>query len=412
MTDTTLSNPLDRLSILPNTVNWRGTWEDTTQYYLNDIVVSPITLSSYILTEVQGVYGGLDPSLNPVWTEFSGAATGVQSVTALLDSGIIVTGTTNVTVVNDGVVSIGQGAGISVTGDPHNPVITNTGITSVVQGSGIAVSPILPLNGGLIISNTGVLNVRGGAGINVNPALSQQNPTITNTGVLSVIPGNAGIGVSAATGNITLTNEGVLSVTAAPNTGISITPTIGTGAITVANTGVLSVTGGTGVSSTGGQNPTLSAQAPQLIQVCDYTTMIVTNVINASGGVGTIVFTPLTTFAALFTGTETGILSVDLSRIILAPTIFPSNGGGSVTIRLTDSTHSLSTVISTIQCTATVPSSYTTISLGTVQFDIAGVRALGLTAPDGFSITNNTSASYYCTNITDLISVYYPLGFS
>jgi len=34
-----ITNPLDQLQYLPNLLNWKGTWNNATQYYKNDLAV-------------------------------------------------------------------------------------------------------------------------------------------------------------------------------------------------------------------------------------------------------------------------------------------------------------------------------------------------------------------------------------
>jgi len=166
-----LDNPLERLASLPNTMNWRGSWVATEQYYLNDVVVSPVNLASYILANKTALLNGGDPTTNPDWIELSNTATGVLQVNAGI--GLLNTNTpTIVDLENTGIITITAG---------------NAGI-GIVDGSG----PPYPLN-----------------------------TVITNDGVLSVAAGNAGIAVSAPTGAITVSNNGILGITA--GTGLSST---------------------------------------------------------------------------------------------------------------------------------------------------------------------------------------------
>lgn len=78
----TLSNPLERVRVLPTMMNWRGVWSVSDQYYNSDVVSSPIDSSLYVLN-VTSLSGGSDPSLSVDWTAITttGAA-GVTSVSA------------------------------------------------------------------------------------------------------------------------------------------------------------------------------------------------------------------------------------------------------------------------------------------------------------------------------------------
>lgn len=94
----TIVNPLTRLNVLPNGMNWRGGWSATEQYYKNDVVVSNINQSSYILTGETTSYGGNDPTTNPLWVELSSQSTGIVSVNA--GTGISITGNQGTPIVN------------------------------------------------------------------------------------------------------------------------------------------------------------------------------------------------------------------------------------------------------------------------------------------------------------------------
>jgi hypothetical protein len=67
-----LENPLQRLSVLPTTVSWRGTWVNTETYFKNDVAVSAVDGNSYILTGTTSVNAGSsDPSASADWSQFS-----------------------------------------------------------------------------------------------------------------------------------------------------------------------------------------------------------------------------------------------------------------------------------------------------------------------------------------------------
>lgn len=78
-------------------------------------------------------------------------------------------------------------------------------------------------------------------------------PLTSNTAGVTALTGGTGISVSASTGNVTVTNTGIITITA--GTGLSST---GGQNPTFANTGLLTLTAGTGISSTGGQSPTIA----------------------------------------------------------------------------------------------------------------------------------------------------------
>lgn len=67
-----LQNPLERLSVFPTTISWRGLWANTETYYKNDLAVSPVNDIVYILIGTTSVNPGSDdPSASADWFQFS-----------------------------------------------------------------------------------------------------------------------------------------------------------------------------------------------------------------------------------------------------------------------------------------------------------------------------------------------------
>jgi len=104
-------------------------------------------------------------------------------------------------------------------------------VNTIVAGPGISVNTS---SGNVTVSNTGVLSLR--AGTNTNVSSTTGNITIWTTpvatGVTSLTAGT-GISVSTSTGSVTVTNVGVTGLIAGTNTNISST----TGNITIWTTG-------------------------------------------------------------------------------------------------------------------------------------------------------------------------------
>lgn len=137
-------SPLEQLYAYPTMMKWRGTWVDTEQYLKNDVVISPLNTSSYILANETASLVPTDPSLDPNWDELSPATTGVTSVNA--GAGISVTDAAgpNVTISNDGVITLTEGANIKVDNtDPQNPIVNAT--TPILTTATLA-QAISPLN--------------------------------------------------------------------------------------------------------------------------------------------------------------------------------------------------------------------------------------------------------------------------
>ena len=122
------------------------------------------------------------------------------------------------------------------------PISTNIGLN---LGPGLT-GGVTTSSGGVLISltNTGLLNLSAGVGIRIDNTGSSGVSTITNIGVTGITVGT-GIGAigyvagaSTSTGTVRLVNLGVTSATA--GTGINIDQS--TGSITVTNVGVTSIT--------------------------------------------------------------------------------------------------------------------------------------------------------------------------
>jgi len=163
-------------------------------------------------------------------------------ITASAGTGISITGTTDITIDNQGVLSVTDGTASS------------TGIVTLTGGTGMEVVNG-PTRGTFIFTNAGVTELTGGDGI----SLSGQTGSVTigNLGLLSASPG-AGIGVSTTTGVATISNKGVRTladlsgaVVLTAGTGIGVVTSTETNSITLSNTGITSLTPGTAIGITG-----------------------------------------------------------------------------------------------------------------------------------------------------------------
>ena len=92
-------------------------------------------------------------------------------------------------------------------------------------------------------------------GSGITATTTDNNVVIQNTGVLS-LTGSNGVSVSSSTGNITISGSGVQSLTVSGgivNNGSATNPAL-------VNSGVLGVGGARAIRSSGGQNPTITAE--------------------------------------------------------------------------------------------------------------------------------------------------------
>jgi len=117
-----------------------------------------------------------------------------------------VTGQEDIVADSSSDIMVFTGNGINITTDPNSDTVTftNAGVTELSAGIGLSVNAE---TGNILISNTGVIELIGSAG---------------------------GIGVSSTTGLVTLTNLGVTQLTTDPGSGIAISAS--TGVIQITNT--------------------------------------------------------------------------------------------------------------------------------------------------------------------------------
>lgn len=145
---------------------------------------------------------------------------------------------------------------------------------------------------------TGVLsqnNVSGGTGISVTPSGGASGGVVvTNMGVTSVIAGT-GIGVSSAAGDVTITNDGVVSLTAqglsatiGAITGGTVAQRVTTGSIALSTTTPVTLTWGTAFADA---NYTVVASVVdasgflEVAQIVSFSmTQVVVNIRNADSG--------------------------------------------------------------------------------------------------------------------------------
>lgn len=413
MSLTPLDNPLERLGINPTGMNWRGLWDATEQYYLNDVAIAPSNSASYILAGKTALLDGGDPSLNPDWIELSATTTGVVSVNAGV--GITITGTgTNPIVNNAGVINLTAGTGIANTGTATNPIVQNTGVVSLVQGVGIQITGTTNPT----IANTGIRTLTQGAGISISAG---SNPTIANSGLISAV---AGTGISVSAGQTpTIANTGVLTFTA--STGIANTGTAT--APIVENTGILSITAGTGLATTGGQNPTLSATIfPTLSRIICINWGIfgsnpMDSVLNPPNNVAISQsqFPPTSVISDHFLNGSpdpNGVWIVDFSSVGIVNVNGAISPPAPLTITLVDTLNSASYILSSAEGGAILALSgilgnAQALTFGLVELNISAIRATGFRRLDQIHITNGTGGIWWISTAPNvLFAQYYPNG--
>jgi len=151
------------------------------------------------------------------------------------------------------------------------PAGNNTGSPSGTLNLLFAANGATPTETGLNIASNGQITF----------AKNQTFPG-TGTGTITGVTAGSGLSGGGTSGTVTLTNSGILSLTA--GSGIV---TSGGQTPTISNSGVLNLTAGTGLNSTGGQSPTLSINTsvvPELGTANTFTANLATTGELAAGG--------------------------------------------------------------------------------------------------------------------------------
>ena len=381
-----LANPLERLQVLPEVMNWRGLWNNTTQFYRNDVVLSPLTTAPYLLTRL-ALLGGLDPSLVPAnWTELSPTTGGITGLTA--------------------------GNGISITGTPTLPQINNTGVLQVVAGTGItnvgtAEQPEL--------RNTGLTSLNVGTGLS---STGGQTPTLANTGVISITTtAGSGITITGSPNAPTVVNSGILAVNA--GSGISITSVPSANQPTIANTGVISITAGSGITISGPtQTPTISATASAADPLASAITVggVFPSAIPAgSTGSTAVIVSPTSQLALqLANGSPdpNGTWVLDITSYCFNLTA-PSGGSMTITTGIEDTTtgggpYTYTGIAGTGTTYVGTPPLY--FSVNKIYIDVAAARATGLRVLDTLLVSNDTGGDLQNTSVGLITATYFPNG--
>ena len=307
--------------------------------------------------------------------------TGTGSSRTITNSGItnVVSGSADINVaVNNGVATISSNGGTGVTKiiagtNVSISPISGTGevtINAAGGGGGGSITEILPGTGISVasgtgpkptITNEGVLNIT--AGNNVTISGTKSNFTINATGTLNNLTAGAGITISNATGpNATITNSGILDVVA--GSGITISKT--GGVATIINTGG---SGGGAVDSVTGSGPGISVSPTSGAVVVQNTG--VTSVAGTSGN--------------LTVSSNTGAVTLNIGPNVLTNV---TAGNSGITIGGSGNTRTISAAV--VGITAGSGINVTNAS-GTITVSNTGVR--GLTAGANVTITETTPGS-------------------
>jgi hypothetical protein len=251
----------------------------------------------------------------------TGTATNVSGVVTAPNGG---TGYSSYGVGN---VLVGNGASLN-----QGQIVGSGPIEVTSTANGITVS----YAGGTGTGNVTYVNLTPGIGIGVSggPITSAGNIVVTNTGVTRLNPG-AGITVSAAAGNITVINNGVLGLSTA---GVGIGLSGSSGNIVVTNTGVTKLIAGTNISldpPNGVGNVTINATS-------------------SSGGGYTLPAATTSVLGGVKVGgglsVAAGVVSANVTQIVAGPgvTLSPSTGVGAVMITANPGTYTLPTATGSV----------------------------------------------------------------
>jgi len=216
--------------------------------------------------------------------------------------------------------------------------VSDVATGNVLLSGGVGV---VPLYGkvGLTTHVSGVLPIaNGGTNLSTTPTNGQLLIGNGTNYTLSTLTQGTGVGIVNASGSITISNTGVLSLTT--NTGLS-TNVSATGAVTVTNTGVLSLTTNTGLSTNVSATGAVTVTNTGLVNVQDEGVAITgtphstlnfvgtrITATNAGSGVANVtVITPVTTKGDIYTfDTDDQRLPVGANNTILMADSATSTG--------------------------------------------------------------------------------------
>lgn len=232
-----IDNPLGRLSALPNMMGWRGGWTEELTYFKNEAVIDPENTGTYVYTGFNvSIQGGLPPSqvIGPsIWTAIDvGISNGVQTLRK--GEGIILEGSDTIPrVVNGGVLET-QLTSFANIGTDQIQILEYEGVTSLLPGPGIQI------NGTNNINNSGLLNIVGSPGI--SSVKSGSSVTLANAGVVQLtLAYGTPLSIISPGQNPSVQNTGLLSIT--PSTGIDLDPDQPPNKPKILNKGVVSISG-------------------------------------------------------------------------------------------------------------------------------------------------------------------------
>ena len=418
-----LKNPLDRVDIVPTTMNWRGLWVGTEQYFQKDVTISTINSFAYILDGRSVTKGGLDPSLNPIWTQLATATIGIKSIAGVAGIVTIEFIPKQVSVNNTGIIKINADPNngiVNIGTDQDVKLVSTTPINLITGNSGIGLTEV----GNVVtVENTGAISLSNGGGL----TLPSSNGTTTISNVLSrILSGNSGIEVlDIYIGPNELTNEeiynlGLITLDVVPDSGLTNSGT-DTEPI-IENTGVVTIT-----AAPNGNITVSTGATSQDIRLASNNADL--------GGFGQNAFTPPSVIGIGVTkqwattsgatqwvnyfqnGTPAtdpnGTFEVDMTQWIWGQQVDgTATTGEQLTIWMGNSTNPKLYQIPNSTINIQVDSIYIMISVGKVYINVNKARQYGNFATSilFFSITNMTGTEWICQANPTPNSVYYPNG--
>lgn len=229
-----LVDPFTRLSFLPTAMAWRGVWNNSDQYFKNDVVLSPTNNATYLLFGTTADRG-VDPVVNLNWFEVFPHTTGLEGIQG------------------------GNGIQVAPVPSANNPTITNTGVRTMTANTGLA------WNGTTnTITNLGLLGITTDPSSTTGLFWDASSSTLFNAGLVGAF--TLGITNTGTPQDQVWSNAGITALNAGAN--IAVSTSNGTSQIT--NTGVLNIIAGSNIFKSG--TPT---QPSLSLRGVDITTLLV-----------------------------------------------------------------------------------------------------------------------------------------
>jgi mucin-19 len=251
-------------------------------------------------------------------------------------------------------------------------------VNTIVAGPGISVNTS---SGNVTVSNTGVLSLRAGTNTNVSSTTGNITVWATIPNAVNTLTAGPGISVSTSSGNVVISNTGVLNLTG----GTAISVSTSTGLVTVNNLGVTRLTAGTNtnISSTTGN---ITIWTNSFTGVTSITAGTNTNVSSTTGNI--TIWTNPSTNGVSSIAAGTGISVSTSTGSVTVTNIGVTNLTGTAALGVSANTGSIT--LTNLGVTSLTAGTAITVSNNTGSITVTNAGVTGLIAGTNTNISSTT----------------------